>query len=348
MYSPINSDQHTSTLEEEEAKLQKFTKTANRLQQHIHLHAQAKAEYIAQSRALDELVLDSLGETCKIADAERRRTNQLKTANERIDFLTKEVERYRSQCDQQDQVIIQLRGETNTLNKEISSLTQNNNKLRAEKDNLLLEKDQFSIKQQVLQDRLTENDELVTELRQRELELAEKLQAYQININKLNEDRKKRDLELIRCQQEFEKCLEEKEREMSQLAQSDKNRAISTLKANFLKEIEERDRKFLKLKKIYEDALNEAARETQRLYAESKQYYEECHRLKDGMEEFKRDCKSKMSHEVARKFADCIRTLNNIGGQAHSNIPSTMRPIENVAQRALNEIRRGQQNSGEK
>ncbi|KAL7073056.1 hypothetical protein ACQ4LE_008161 [Meloidogyne hapla] len=294
-----------------------------------------------QMRLNKEMSDEAVRTLRQFVDAERRRTSILKSTNARIDSLNLDLTRYRSQCEQHEQSIVRLREQNTTLNQESTSLTQQLNKLLSDKKNLAVERDRLLHERDALSTHLTERDQRIETLREREHQTLGELRERDALIESLGEDRDRRDQEIVRNRREFQNLLAEKERDMEILLETKKKEVITELKATHRTDIERYQQAIRTQRKDFEEALQEALRETQRLAAQREEYFNNWRRLEDTYDAQKRKLHAALSRKMVNKCSELVRDLKDIGGIENGNptsssTPRTLEPVENVAQRLLN------------
>ncbi|KAF7635131.1 hypothetical protein Mgra_00005412 [Meloidogyne graminicola] len=295
-----------------------------------------------QMRLNKEMSDEAIRTLRQFSDAERRRTSIVKSANARVESLSLDLTRYRNQCEQHEQTIVRLREQANALNQESTSLTQRVNKLQSDKNNLTLERDRLI--HEPLSTHLTEREELIETLRERENQTMSELRERDALIESLGEERDRRDQEIVRNRREFQNLLAEKERDMEKLIETKKKEVISELKAAHRADIERYQQATRSQRNRFEEALQDALRETQRLAAQREEYYNNWRRLEETLETHKRKLHAALSRrKMVNKCSELVRDLKDIGGFENGHPPSsatprTLEPVEGVAQRFLNEL----------
>uniref|UniRef100_A0A915N7G3 Uncharacterized protein n=1 Tax=Meloidogyne javanica TaxID=6303 RepID=A0A915N7G3_MELJA len=267
-----------------------------------------------QMRLNKEMADEAIRTLRQFVDAERRRTSNLKSANARVDSLTLDLSRYRSQCEQHEQTIARLGEQITSLNQGSNSLNQHLNKLQSDKNNLALERDRLLHDRETLSAQLTERDGIIESLRERESQMAADLRERDALIESLEEDRDQRDQELDKTRREFNNLLKEKDRDMEKLLQ----------------------------RKDFHDGLQAAYGEVTKLAAQRDEYYANWKRLEGTLEAHKRKLHAALSRKMVNKCSEMVRDLKDIGGYENGHpsslTPRTLEPVENVAQRLLNEL----------
>ncbi|CAK5029547.1 unnamed protein product [Meloidogyne enterolobii] len=278
----------------------------------------------------------------QFVDAERRRTSNLKSANARVDSLTLDLSRYRNQCEQHEQTIARLGEQITSLNQGSTSLNQHLNKLQSDKNNLALERDRLLHDRETLSAQLAERDVIIETLRERERQMAADLRERDALIESLGEDRNQRGQELVKTRRKFNSLLEEKDHDMKKLLETKKKEVIAELKAAHLSKVEKYEETIRKQRKDFHDGLQVAYGEVTKLAAQRDEYYANWKRLEGTLEAHKRKLHAALSRKMVNKCSELVRDLKDIGGYENGHpsslTPRTLEPVENVAQRLLNEL----------
>ena len=330
-----------------ESYLMRFRESERRCNQQSHrLTALETRVTMAESVCADqmrlnrELAEESVRTLRQFADAERRRIAIVKAANARTESLGRELNRYKNQNEQQEQAIVRLREQSSTLNQEATSLTQQLNKIQSEKNTIAMERDRFAHELQALRNQVSERDELLEELRDRELRMATELRERDALIESLGEERDRRDQELVRNRRDFQNLLAEKDRDIERLLMTKKKEVTAELKAKYRADIEEYKQRIEEQKKLFESGLKDALHEVQKLAAERETYHYNWRKLEDTLETHKLKLNAALKRKMVSKCAELVRDLNDVAGGLQnggvaSAVPRQLEPIENVAQRLL-------------
>uniref|UniRef100_A0A914NMR9 Uncharacterized protein n=1 Tax=Meloidogyne incognita TaxID=6306 RepID=A0A914NMR9_MELIC len=295
-----------------------------------------------QMRLNKEMADEAIRTLRQFVDAERRRTSNLKSANARVDSLTLDLSRSRSQCEQHEQTIARLGEQITSLNQGSNSLNQHLNKLQSDKNNLALERDRLLHDRETLSAQLTERDGIIESLRERERQMAADLRERDALIESLGEDRNQRGQELVKTRRKFNSLLEEKDHDMKKLLETKKKEVIAELKAAHLSKVEKYEETIRKQRKDFHDGLQAAYGEVTKLAAQRDEYYANWKRLEGTLEAHKRKLHAALSRKMVNKCSELVRDLKDIGGYENGHpsslTPRTLEPVENVAQRLLNEL----------
>jgi len=276
-----------------------------------------------------------------LATKEGKRIDFVKLLKTRDENKNKEIERLRTERNSFESLngILQsqldsLQGDKDRLNQLYVAANSEKRSLQTKFDYLVNDRDGLN---KLVKDKDMQLDELHT----RDRVNREGILRIEATVRELEGKLNEATNRVMQERQDFKDLRDQQEREATKRMEDQKKEIERRLKAAQRNEIATYRADISELKKRYEAGLQEALQETKKLVTERDEYYKRFKDLEAELDAHKRRLNAHLSRKVLTKCTEVIRELNTcdaVQTARSTSAANTLRPVENIAQRLLNDL----------